>query len=381
MNFDLNDDQLAMRSLAEKTLRNECPIEEVRKLSEKDDGYSESHWATMAEQGWMGIAIPEKYGGLGLGVIELIVIMEEIGASLCPSPFFASAVLGAQAILREGSEKQKEDYLPKVAAGEIKLTLAVCEDDTASGDFFIEGSAKKGDGNYVLSGRKLFVPYGNAADVVICALRTAGSPEDEEGISLFILNTRTDGIQCHMLQTMDQTTRLCEIILDNIVVPESALLGPLNQGGKILRRVIDYAIVAMSAEMLGGMRESFNLALEYAKIREQFGQPIGSFQVIKHYLADMMVMKENARSIIYYAACAMNDDAEDKSLACSMAKAYCGDAFTHITNMAIQIFGGIGFSWEHNIHLYLKKAKNLSLTFGDSVYHRGQIADLISLSK
>ena len=175
------------------------------------------------------------------------------------------------------------------------------------------------------------------------------------------------------------TTRQCEVVLDNVVVPESALLGPPDRGGEILRGVIDYAIVAMCAEMLGGMRTSFDLALEYAKIREQFGRPIGSFQIIKHYLADMMVMRENAKSIAYYAACAMDDDAEDKSLACSMAKAYCGDAFTHIVNMAVQIFGGIGFSWEHDIHLYLKRAKNLSLTFGDSDYHKDRVADLIGL--
>ena len=381
MDFDFNNDQLALRNLVEKTLKNECPVEEVRKLMETDDGYSEGHWTTMAEQGWMGIAIPEEYGGVGLGVIDLFVIMEEMGASLCPSPFFATAVLGAQAILRGGSEAQKKEYLSKVSAGEIKLTLAVQEDDTVSGDFYIRGSAGKHGCNYVLNGNKLFVPYAHAADAVICAMRTGGHPADKEGISLFIVDPGADGVQRRILKTMDMTTRQCEIVLDNVVVSESALLGPPDQGGKILRDVVDYATVAMCGEMLGGMRKSFDLALEYTKIREQFGRPIGSFQVLKHYLADMMVMKENAKSIAYYAACAMNDGTEDKALACSMAKAYCADAFTHIVNQAVQIFGGIGFSWEHDIHLYLKRAKNLSLTFGDSDYHRCRVADLIGLGE
>ena len=379
MDFDFNDDQVALRDLAEKTLKNECSSEEVRKLMETDDGYSEGHWATMAEQGWMGVAIPEEFNGLGLGMIDLVVIMEEMGASLCPSPFFATVVLGAQAILKGGSEEQKKEYLSRVSAGEIKLTLAVHEDDTTSGDLYIKGSARKDGGNYVLNGTKLFVPYAHAADAIICAMRTGGRPDDEDGITLFIVDSGTKGVQRSILRTMDMTSRQCEVVLDNVVVPESALLGQLDKGGEILKDVIDYATVAMCAEMLGGMRKSFDMALEYAKIREQFGKPIGSFQIIKHYLADMMVMKENAKSIAYYAACAMNDGAEDKSLACSMAKAYCGDAFTHIVNQAVQIFGGIGFSWEHDIHLYLKRAKNLNLTFGDGDYHRGRVADLIGL--
>lgn len=379
MDFEFNDEQLALRNLAEKTLGNECPAEEVRNLMEMDDGYSEGHWATMAEQGWMGVTIPEEYDGLGLGVIDLIVIMEEMGASLCPSPFFATVVLGAQAILRGGNEKQKKEYLSRVSAGDIKLTLAVHEDDTAGGDFYIKGTARKDGDNYVLNGTKLFVPYAHAADAIICAMRTGGRPYDEDGISLFIVDSRTNGVRRHILKTMDMTTRQCEVVLDNVVVPESALLGSPDQGGELLRGVIDYAIVAMCAEMLGGMRTSFDLALEYAKIREQFGRPIGAFQIIKHYLVDMMVMRENAKSIAYYAACAMDDGAEDKSLACSMAKAYCGEAFTYIVNMAVQIFGGIGFSWEYDIHLYLKRAKTLSLTFGDSDYHRDRVADLIGL--
>ena len=379
MNFDFNDDQLALRNLVEKTLKSECPTEEVRKLMETDDGYSENHWATMAGQGWMAVVVPEEYGGLGLGVIDLFVIMEEMGASLCPSPFFATVVLGVQAILKGGSKEQKQEYLSKISAGEIKLTLAVQEDDTTNGDFYLKASAKKDGGNYVLNGNKLFVPYAHAADAVICAVRTGGRPADEGGLSLFIVDPRTAGVQCSILKTMDLTVRQGEVVLDNVVVPESALLGPLEQGSEILRGVIDYALVAMCAEMLGGMRKSFDLALEYAQIREQFGRPIGSFQVIKHYLADMLVMKENAKSIAYSAACAINDDAEDKSLVCSMAKAYCGDAFTYIVNKAVQIFGGIGFSWEHDIHLYLKRAKNLSLSFGDGDYHRGRVADLSGL--
>jgi len=381
MNFNLNDEQLALRDLVEKTLKNKCPVEEVRRLMETDIGYSEEHWATMAEQGWTGLVVPEEYDGLGLGITDLGVIMEEMGVSLCPSPFFATVVLGAQAILKGGNEEQKKAYLPKVSTGEIKLTLAIHEDDTACGDFYIKGTARKNGGNYVLNGTKLFVPYAHAADALICAMRTKGNPGDEDGISLFIVDSGAKGVQRNILRTMDMTSRQCEVVLDNVVVPESALLGQLDQGGKILRAVIDYATVVMCAEMLGGMRKSFNLALEYAKIREQFGVPIGSFQIIKHYLADMVLMNENAQSITYSAACSMNDDAaaEDKSLACSMAKAYCGDAYTFIVNKAVQIFGGIGFSWEHDIHLYLKKAKNLSLTFGDSDYHRDRVANLIGL--
>ena len=378
MNFGFNDEQELLRSTARKFFENECPSETVRRLMDTPEGMSPELWAKLAEQGWLGLVFPEAYDGMGLGFVDLTVLMEEMGRAVIPGPFFSTVLLGGLAILEAGSEAQKKEWLPKVAAGQKRVTLAWMEPSAMLGAAGVTLSAKGAAGGHTLSGTKLFVPDANTADAIVVAARTnAGTGED--GVSLFLVPRGAKGLEVKLLPTMDQTRKLCEVTLTGVTLGPEALLGAPGLGWTPLARVLDRACVALCAEMCGGAQRVLDMTVEYAKIRQAFGKPIGSYQGVKHKAADMLVEVENSKSITYYAAWAMDEGASEGPLAVSMAKAYVSDAYRRVSAAGIQLHGGIGFTWEHDLHLYFKRAKGSEFTFGDATYHRERVAQLVNL--
>jgi alkylation response protein AidB-like acyl-CoA dehydrogenase len=336
-------------------------------------------WARLAEQGWLGLIYPEAHGGMGLGFEDLVVLMEEMGRAVVPGPFFSTVVLGGLAILEAGSPDQQKAWLPAIAAGEKRATLAWMEPSAVLGPPGIAAVAEARGGRFALSGTKLFVHDAHTADAIVVAARTSAGTAGEDGVTLFLLPKGTPGLEVTLLPTMDQTRKLCEVTLAGVAVGTDAVLGAVGQGWAPLARVLDRATVALCAEMCGGAQKVLEMTVEYAKIRQTFGRPIGSYQGVKHRAADMLVDVENSKSITYYAAWAMDENAPEGPLAVSMAKAYVSEAYRRVASAGIQLHGGIGFTWEHDLHLYFKRAKGSELTFGDATYHRERVAQLVNL--
>ena len=378
MNFGFSEEQELLRATARKFFENECPSEVVRKLMDTPEGMTAPLWGKLAEQGWLGLIAPESYDGMGLGLVDLVVLMEEMGRAVVPGPYFSTVLLGGLAILEAGSDAQKREWLPAIAAGDKRVTLAWMEPSATLGAAGVTLPAVENGATFALSGTKLFVPDAHTADAVVVAARTtAGASED--GVSLFLVPRGARGLQVNLLPTMDQTRKLCEVTLKDVVVGGEALLGTVGAGGKALGRVLDRATVALCAEMCGGAQKVLEMTVEYAKIRQAFGRPIGSYQGVKHRAADMLVDVENSKSITYYAAWAMDEGVAEGPLAASMAKAYVSDAYRRVSAAGIQLHGGIGFTWEHDLHLYFKRAKGSEFTFGDATYHRERVAQLVNL--
>ena len=378
MDFGFNADQEMLRATARKFLENECTSEVVRARMAEDAGFTPELWTKLAEQGWLGLVYPEQYGGAGLGFVDLTVLMEEMGRAVMPGPFF-STLLGGLVILETGSDAQKKEWLTKISEGDARVTLAWTEPNARWDAAGVTTAAKASGGGFTLSGTKLFVPDAHVAQALVVVARTREGGKAEEGISLFLVPAGTKGLSVKLLPTMDQTRKLCEVKLDDVAVPSSALLGPKDGGWAPLARVIDRATVALCAEMCGGAQKVLDMTTEYAKIRIAFGKPIGSYQGVKHKAADMLVDVENAKSLTYYAAWAVDENAPEAALAASMAKAYVTDAYRKVAGAGIQLHGGIGFTWEHDLHLYFKRAKSSEFTFGDATYHRERVATLINL--
>jgi len=378
MNFGFNDEQELLRSTARKFFENECGSDTVRRLMETPEGISPDLWTKLAEQGWLGLVYPEAYDGMGLGLVDLVVLMEEMGRAVVPGPYFSAVLLGGLAIAEAGSEAQKKEWLPKIAAGDRRVALAWMEPSAQLGPAGVTLTAVEKGGRYTLSGTKLFVHDAHTADALVVAARTRpGAGAD--GVSLFLLPKGTKGLEVTLLPTMDQTRKLCEVALSDVTVGSDALLGAAGAGWAPLARVLDRATVALCAEMCGGAQKVLDMTVEYAKIRQAFGRPIGSYQGVKHRAADMLVDVENSKSITYYAAWALDEGAAEAPLAVSMAKAYVSDAYRRVAAAGIQLHGGIGFTWEHDLHLYFKRAKGSEFTFGDATHHRERVAQLVNL--
>jgi alkylation response protein AidB-like acyl-CoA dehydrogenase len=378
MNFGFNEEQELLRNTARKFFENECPSETVRRLMETPEGINAELWKKLAEQGWLGLIYPEQYDGMALGLVDLVVLMEEMGRAVAPGPYFSTVLLGGLAILEAGGEGQKKEWLPKIAAGDKRVALAWMEPSAQLGPAGITLTAVEKGGKYALSGTKLFVHDAHTADALVVAARTRpGAGAD--GVSLFLLPKGTKGLEVTLLPTMDQTRKLCEVACSDVTVGGDALLGAAGSGWAPLARVLDRATVALCAEMCGGAQKVLDMTVEYAKIRQAFGRPIGSYQGVKHRAADMLVDVENSKSITYYAAWALDEGSPEAPLAVSMAKAYVSDAFRRVSAAGIQLHGGIGFTWEHDLHLYFKRAKGSEFTFGDATHHRERVAQLVNL--
>ena len=377
MDFGFSEEQEMLRKSARDFLAKECPMTYVRQMMEDEPGFRDEQWQKMAELGWMGLILPEAHGGAGLDFVDMIVVLEEMGRVVLPGPFF-STLVGAVAIDAGGSAAQKEDLLPRLAAGRLRVTLAQLEPSARWDAEGIGLEARPAAGGYRLSGTKLFVPDAHTADLLIVAARAPGS-KGAEGVSLFLVDAKAPGVTATLLKTMDQTRKLCELALADVSVPAERALGQAGEGWKLLERVVDRGKVGLSAEMCGGAQKVLEMSVEYAKVREQFGRPIGSFQAIQHKCANMLVEVESSKSATYYAAWAVANDVAEAPLAAAMAKSYTSDAYRVVAGEGIQIHGGIGFTWEHDMHIYFKRAKSSEVTFGDATWNREIVAQLIGL--
>ena len=378
MDFGFNEEQDMLRKSARDFLAKESPMTYVRRMMEDEVGHSGETWPKMAALGWMGLIVPEEHGGAGLNMVDLVVVLEEMGRVVMPGPFFSTVLLGALAVLEGGSEQQKARYLKAIAAGELKATVASLEPNGRWDAEGIEATAVADSGGFLLNGTKLFVPDAHVADLIVVAVRTEKG-KGEEGISLFAVDVPKEGVTVTQLKTMDQTRKLCEVKLEQVRVGPEALVGARGGGFPILKRVTDRAKVALCAEMCGGAERVLEMSVEYAKVRVQFDRPIGSFQAIQHKCANMLLLVESAKSATYYAAWAVANDVPEAPLAAAMAKSYTSDAYRVVAGEGIQIHGGIGFTWEHDMHIYFKRAKGSEFTFGDATYNRELVAQLIDL--
>ena len=375
MDFGFSEEQEMLRQSVREFLEAECPMTYVRQMMEDERGFSDDQWRKMAELGWTGLIVPEQYGGAGLNMVDMVVVLEEMGKVVFPGPFLASAILGGIAIDLGGSDAQKQRWLPGLADGSVRATLAQVEESGRWDAQGIQLPAKAAGSGFTLSGTKLFVHDAHNADVLVVPVRTGGAGPD--GITMLLVERKAKGVGVRVLKTMDQTRKLCEVTFDGVTVGPDAVLGTVGAGWALLDRLVDRAKVALCAEMCGGAQKVLEMSVEYAKVREQFGKPIGSFQAIQHKCANMMVQVESAKSATYYAAWAVANDVPEAHLAACMAKAYTSDAYRFVSAEGIQIHGGIGFTWEHDMHLYFKRAKGSEVTFGDATYNRELVAQVV----
>ena len=379
MEFSFSEDQVELRRAARRFLEVASSEERVRSAMETERGYDQATWKQLSEElAWTALTIPEQYGGLGMSYLDLHPLMEEMGRALLCSPFFSTICLGANALLLGGSEEQKERYLPGIAAGETTATLAFAERNNRMDPVGVEATHAKSGSGYILRGDKSYVLDGHTADLLIVAARSEGSA-GAEGVSLFLVTGDTDGLKRSWLPTMDQTRRLASVELRDVAVTDDALLGQEGRGWETCERTLDLARIALAAEQVGAAEICLDMSVEYAKVRNQFGRPIGSFQSIKHKCADMLMMIESARSAAFYASALAAQSNEDLEEAASSAKAYCSDTFFHCAAETIQIHGGIGFTWEHAAHIYFKRAKETEILFGDPSFHRERVAQRMGL--
>jgi alkylation response protein AidB-like acyl-CoA dehydrogenase len=377
MDIGFSEEQELLRDTARKFLDSECTTKFVREMIATEAAVTDAFWHQLAENGWLGIAYPEEDGGSGLGLVDLVVLMEEVGRAVMPGPFPATVLLGGAVIAEAGSPAQRREWLPRIAAGEAKATLAVTEPNARWDAPGVTATAREMRGGFALSGAKMFVPDAHLAHVLVVAARSRDGSTMEDGVSLFLVPKDAAGLGVRLLPSVDETRKVCEVRLDNVALPATALLGELHQGWPPLARVIDRAAVALSAEMCGAAQRVLDMTVEYAKLRVAFGKPIGSYQGVKHKCADMLVEIENAKSLTYYAAWAVDEGDPEAVAAVSMAKAAASDAGRRVCAAGIQLHGGIGMTWEHDLHLYLKRAKADEIAFGDASWHRERIARLM----
>lgn len=370
MDFDFTEDQNMLRNLAREFLTEQVTIEHVRAMMEDETGYDKDLYRRFLQLGL--IPLPEEYGGAGFGMIETSIIMEEMGRIPYPGPFFGTIVLAGQTLVQSGDEAAMARYLPDMANGDLVVSLAFLEKSASWVPSTIEATATRNDNGYTLNGMKRFVPWGAQADVLLVAART-GEGSGPEGISLFAVPTSTAGVEITPETMLDLNSRTATVNFTDVKVGADALIGEEGNAWPGLDRTIQRAAVAASAEMLGASRRAHEMSVDYAKVRRQFGQVIGQFQAIKHKLAEMLEQVENAHSAVYYASWALDAGAPDATLAASVAKSTVNEASRHVCGEAIQVHGGIGFTWEYDLHLYWKRAKHQEVFYGDTDYHRERV--------
>ena len=367
MNFSFSEDQVLLRNSVRAALDEQCTPAHVRAMADDARGYSETLWSEMAKLGWLGLPFAEEQGGAGLGLVELALVLEEMGRAAYPGPYFASVVLGGLGIQLGGSAAQQERWLPAIASGQARASAALLEDALDWDPASTTATATKAGDGWRLSGLKRFVPWAHVADVVLVPARAS------EGVSLFLVDPRAAGVTLTSMIGIDLSNRWSEMRLDGVAVPADALMGRAGDAGGLLDALLRRAAVGASAEMLGAARRCLDMSVGYVKVREQFGQLIGSFQAIRHRCAEMLMEVENCHSAVYYAAWALTAGAGDASAAASICKSYVSEAARKVCGDAIQVHGGIGFTWEYDLHLYFKRAKALEPLYGDAAHHREQI--------
>ena len=379
MEFAFSQDQDELRRAARRFLEVASSEERVRAAMETEQGYDSATWEQLSEElAWTALTIPEEYGGLGMSYLDLHPLMEEMGRALLCSPFFSTICLGANALLLGGNGVQKERHLPGIAAGETTATLAYAEKNGQMDAAGIEATYSPNRSRVHPAWHEELRPrwtHGRSPH----RRRARGKQRGRRGCEPVLGARRRGRREAAWLPTMDQTRRLASVELNDVVVPADALVGEEGRGWALCERTLDLARIALAAEQVGAAEMCLDMAVEYAKVRKQFGRPIGSFQAIKHKCADMLMMIESARSAAFYASALAAQGERDLDEAASSAKAFCSDTFFHCAAENIQIHGGIGFTWEHAAHMYFKRAKAAELLFGDPSFHRERVAKRMGL--
>jgi alkylation response protein AidB-like acyl-CoA dehydrogenase len=364
-------EQEELRASVRRFLADRAPISAVRELMDTVEGLDAGVWRQAGEQlGLQGIAIPEQYGGAGFSFAEQAIVLEELGAALYGGPYLASAVLAATALLASSDEGAKKAYLPGIASGQLIATVAFTEEDGSWDPAAIAMTAGPGGEGWRLEGRKSFVLDGHTAGLILVVARTG------QTLSLFAVPAGAPGLTRTPLPTLDQTRKLARL---EFAAVHATLIGSAGDGERVLARVLDVAAIAQAAEQLGGAQRALDMAVDYLKVRHQFGRPIGSFQALKHRCADLLLEVESLRSAVTYASAAVAENSGEIPAAAALVKAYASDVYFHVAAENIQLHGGIGFTWEHDAHLYFKRAKASELFLGDAAYHREHLATRIGL--
>ncbi|SHN39970.1 acyl-CoA dehydrogenase family protein [Cryptosporangium aurantiacum] len=371
MNLTFSEEQEELRASVRRFLTDKAPSEAVRRWSESDLGHDEALWQQMAGQlGLQGIAVPEEHGGAGFGPVELGIVLEEMGRALLPSPFFATVALAGQALTASGDREAQARWLPAIAEGTLTATVAVSEERGGTSLDAVATTATPDGSAWTLTGTKMFVVDGDSAGLLLVVARA------DDGLGLFTVEGTAGGVTRTRLDALDLTRRLGRVELDGT---PAVRVGPAGDATEFLRRMLDLAVVAQAHEQVGGAAACLDAAVEYAKIRVQFNRPIGSFQAIKHKCADLLLEVEAARSAAYSAAWNAAEDPAELPVSATVAGSYCAEAYTHAAKENIQIHGGIGYTWEHDAHLHLRRAKSSEALFGSPRQHRSRLADLVGI--
>ncbi|MEH6585312.1 MAG: acyl-CoA dehydrogenase family protein [Halioglobus sp.] len=383
MEFSFTQEQEMIRDTAAAFLAEVSDSAAIRRAMATERGYDTELWQRIcAEMYWQAIHIPEAYGGMGLGYVEVVAMMEQMGRHLLCSPFFSTVCLASNALLLAGNEEQKALWLGKLCEGELTATLAFNGGSSAWNAEAITATWRREGEGFVLSGDYRYVIDGHTSELLVIAAREAGSV-GEDGISLFLVPAETAGVDVQWLPTMDQARKQASVTLVAVTTGADALMGEAGQAWKQLSQVLDLAAIALAAEQVGGCQQLLDMTVEYTSERVQFNRTIASFQAVKHKAADMMLQTEVARSAIYYAACVAQESLEGLGLvdelpeAASVVKSYCSDAYFAIAGDAMQLFGGVGFTWEYDVHLYFKRAKSSEHMLGNGAVHRERIATML----
>ncbi len=377
MDISLSEEQELLQGSARDFLQKECPIRLVRAMEEDDRGYDLNLWKQMGDLGWLGLVLPEEYGGSGGTMMDLVVLLEEFGRALVPGPFVPTVLQVGLPLLWAGSAEQKRVYLPKLAQGELIGTMAWHEPSATSQPAGIEMAATHQGENYVLHGTKLCVPYAHVADALLTVARTGTGATPADGITLFLVDAKSPGIAITKLGTIADDHQ-CEVVLNDVRVPRSQVLGEPGKGWAIVERVWQCGATAKCAEMIGIAQQAFEISLNYAKTRVQFGRPIGSFQAIKHKLANMVIDVDGSRYVTYHAAWLLSEGLL-AGPEIAVAKSWTNEACRRVVREGQQVHGGIGYTKEYDLQLYTRRAKAAEIAFDDSDTHREALATSLGL--
>jgi alkylation response protein AidB-like acyl-CoA dehydrogenase len=372
MDFSLTELQEMLRTSAKDFLKTNCPKSLVREMAKDEKGYTSKLWQQMSEMGWMGLIVPEKFGGAGGSFIDLVILLEEMGRACLPGPFFSTVVLGGLSIIEAGSEEQKKKFLPKLAEGKLLLTLALTEANVSYTADGIQVKATPKNDEFIIKGTKLFVPDAHISDYLICAVRTKDGGTPQDGITLILVDGKSPGISYNLLKTI-AGDKQCEVIFDNVKIPAANILGSLNGGWPLIEKILEKAMVARCAEMVGGAKKLLEITLDYAKQRKAFGHAIGSFQVIQHYFANMLVETDGSSLVVNETAWRLTEGLPATQQV-HMAKALVNESIRHTAAMCMQINGAIGFTEDHDVSLYFKRAKSWEIDLGNTHFHLDKLA-------
>ena len=375
MDMDLSEEQELLRNAAREFLERECPLSLVREVERSEPGFSPQLWQQMADLGWLGVPIPQEYGGFGLGTVDLAVLAKELGRALCPGPYLPTVVLAAGAIAAAGTPEQKGTYLPRIIAGETVIAFALQESNGYYDPRGVTTRAEPAGDGFVLSGAKMFVEFASGADLLLVVARSEGEAPSSDGLTMFLVDPKGPGVTMTPLPTMARD-RQYHVVLEGVRVPRENVLGPVGQAWSLLEGVVQRGAVTFCAYTVGAAEKMHEMATSFAKDRVQFGRPIGSFQLIQSYLAQLITEIWGAETLTYYAAWCLDEGLPARAMI-AKAKAFAGDTIKRTTDIGSQIFGGIGYMEDMDNTLFLRRGKQYQLAMGDTGYWEDIVAEEI----